>query len=208
MGVGVRARRAFAGAGMKGVWYGALGTGLYRRLLVLERLLEAPAADVAAADRLRVVELDDARAYRLLRPDQPLEEFTRRRASGAICFAAILGDRVAGATWARRGGGRCEYLEREVLLGQDDVYLFDTMVHPAQRGRRIAPRIAAEQIRVFRERGLARIVATVLPENRASLRARSRNGFLVCGQIGWVGLGCRRRHFARGFAPRPIGSRT
>lgn len=204
-GLGARVRTAYAGGGVRALWFGALGVAFYRRLLVLERRLDAAAPDPPGDAALRVVLLDDAHAYRTLRPDQPLEEFTRRRAAGGLCFAALLDDRVVGATWARPGGGWCAYLERAVRLRDDEVYLFDTMVTPALRGRRIAPGIALAQIRAFRARGLRRIVATVLPENRASLRARARSGFVVCGDIGWVGVGRRRRNFARGLAPVESG---
>jgi L-amino acid N-acyltransferase YncA len=151
-----------------------------------------------------VVELDDAHAYRRLRPEQPPEEFARRRAAGALCFAAVEGGRVVGATWAQRGGGWCAYLEREVVLRDDEVYLFDTLVDPRRRGARIAPAIALAQIDVLRVRGVVRLVATVLPENRASLRARARSGFRICGRMGWIGVGPLRRHFAVACAARAI----
>lgn len=194
------ARRAFASGGLRGVWLGVLGTAVYRRLLVLERRLEQPPPDVGDGPALRVIVLEDEVAYRALRPDQNPEQFARRRAEGAVCFAAVAGDRVVGATWARPGGGWCDYLERPVQLPDDEVYLFDTMVAPAWRGRRVAACIASDQIRWYGERGMSRLVAVVLPENAASRRARARTGFVVCGRIGWVGLGHRRRHFGSAAA--------
>lgn len=193
-----RLAAAFTAGGVRGVWFGALGATCHRRLLVFERRLDSPASPACTPRSARIALLDDARSYRLLRPDQPAALFDARRAAGASCFAAMVGECVVGATWARAGGARCEYLECDVRLRDDEVYLFDTMVDPAWRGRRIAPAIAIEQIRAFRAMGLARIVAAVLPENRASRRARARSGFVESGRIGWVGIGRWRRYFVRG----------
>lgn len=201
-----RVAQAYAGGGVRNVWFSALGCVVYRRLHVLERRIDDAAALASpppGAD-VRVVELDDAHAYRHLRPEQPLGEFVRRRAAGALCFAAVDGDRVVGATWAQRGGGWCAYLGREIRLADDEVYLFDTLVDPRRRGTRIAPAIALAQVEALGRRGVVRLVATVLPENRASLRARARSGFRVCGRIGWVGLGGWRRHFSLRRGARPI----
>jgi len=205
--LGARVAQAYASGGVRNLWFSALGRVVYRRLLVLERRLDehatAPPEREAGAG-VRVVELDDAHAYRRLRPEQPLGEFVRRRAAGALCFAALDGDRVVGATWAQRGGGWCAYLEREIRLADDEVYLFDTLVDPRHRGARIAPAIALAQVGALRRRGVVRLVATVLPENRASLRARARSGFRLCGRIGWVGVGPLRRPFFLRRAARPI----
>lgn len=201
-----RVAQAYAGSGARGLWFGALGRVAYRRLLVLERRLDDDRAEPRqpGGGALRVVELHDAHAYRRLRPDQPVEEFARRRAAGALCFAAVDGDRVVGATWAQRGGGWCAYLEREIGLPDDEVYLFDTLVDACRRGARIAPAIALAQVDALRARGVVRLVATVLPENRASLRARARSGFRICGRMGWVGVGRWRRHFSVACAARAI----
>jgi len=195
-----RVRASYADAGFRGVWFGALGATCYRRLLVLERRLGAVPPGPADEIAVRIVELDDAHAYRALRPELPADEFVRRRASGAVCFAALAEGRVVGATWAQVGGGWCAYLERAIALRDDEAYLFDTLVDPSLRGRRIAPAIARAQMRALAGRGVGRLVATVLPENRASLRARARSGFVVCGRVGWFGIGRHRHHFARGLA--------
>jgi len=201
-------RRAFASGGLRGVWLGVLSTGVYRRLLVLERRLEQPPPDFGDEPPVRVILLEDEVAYRALRPDQKPDLFARRRAAGAVCFAAAAGDRVVGATWAAPGGGWCDYLEYRVQLPDDEVYLFDTMVAPGWRGRRVAARIASAQIRCYGERGMSRLVAMVLPENVASRRARARSGFVVCGRIGWVGLGHRRRYFGSAAATASLVERV
>lgn len=198
-----RTRRAFRSGGTRAVWFGALGATVYRRLLVLDRTLDGRAlASPDAGVRVDLLGAGDAGAYRELRPDQSHLDFSSRIASGELCFAAFAGARVVGATWARRGGGRCDYLDRELELPDDDVYLSDTYVAPAWRGRGIAPAIAAAQIAYFEERGARRAIAAVLPENRASLRSRAKSGFTVVGAIGWVGVGDLRWQFERGLVVR------
>lgn len=187
---------------MRAVWFGILGATVYRRLLVLERRLDTPAPDVGASHTLRVILLDDEQRYHELRPDQPRGELAQRRASGALCFAAVENERVLGATWARSGGGPCAYLDLDVQVAPDEIYLFDTFVLPSQRGRRVAPAIAAAQIDYFRTHGARRIISTVLPENAASLRARARSGYVVCGWTGWIRLGSRRWTLGRGLRRR------
>jgi len=89
-----------------------------------------------------------------------------------VCFAAVAGDRVVGATWAAPGGAWCDYLEHLVQLPDDEVYLFDTMVAPGWRGQRVAARIASAQIRCYGERD----IATAIPFNVRNVRdvVRSR----------------------------------
>jgi len=199
-----RARRALREGGTRALVFGALAETVYRRLLVLERRLLAPAPAIDA-DGVDVVLLQDADAYRRLRPDTPPQELARRWSAGDLCFAALRDDAVIGATWARMGSSRIAYLDLVLSLDDDEVYLSDSYVLPAMRGRRVAPAIAAAQIRHYRERGARRMIATVLPENRASLRARSRTGYEACGVVGWFALAGRRWPFRREFAsPRSL----
>ncbi len=109
---------------------------------------------------------------------------------------------MVGATWARPGGGPAPYLGRELRFADDDVYLFDTLIVPELRGRRLAPAIALAQLAFYREAGFRRLVCTVLPENATSLRARRRTGFLVYGVTGYVALGPLCFPFERRFAER------
>lgn len=196
-----RARAAWRRAGVRGLWFGACADLAYRRLLLLERPLDAP-PPVLEVPPLEIVRLDDEPDYRSFRPETPDGEFRARRAAGGVCFAALVEGRVVGATWARVGGGPAPYLGRELRFTDGDVYLFDTLIVPELRGRRIAPAIALAQIAFYRAAGFRRLVCTVLPENATSLRARRRTGFVVYGVAGSVALGPLCFPFERHFADR------
>lgn len=164
---------------------------------MLERALDEPPPRLERSIATEVGLVEDAPLYRTLRPDTSEDAFRARVATGALCFGAHVSGRLTSVTWARAGGGRISYLDRNLVLSPGDVYLFDTFTRADQRGARLAPAAAAAQIEHFRGAGKERITALVLPENRASLRARARTGFRVSGVIGWIGLGDRRWHFQR-----------
>jgi RimJ/RimL family protein N-acetyltransferase len=183
----------------RGVWaflIKALGEMAYRRLLVLERDLGAPLPPVAAAIAATFGRLteDEFAAYAEFRADTPLAEVHARLARGMDCFIARCDGRIACATWAARGSGWDAYLARAFDLDPSDVYLSDTITEPALRGRGLSPAVSAAIMQHFHERGCRRIILTLLPENRASRRARAKGGFVACGTLRTIWLGPWRLH--------------
>jgi RimJ/RimL family protein N-acetyltransferase len=92
---------------------------------------------------------------------------------------------------------RIEFLRRELPLPAGDVYLYETFTRPAERGLGISGAAGTRLAHDLAAEGLRRIVAAVLPENPAGVRAYEKAGYRRRGTIGYVRLGPVRREFLR-----------
>ena len=191
-------RRALARAvsvlreeGARAAWFKVVGEIGYRRLRILERDTAAPLPDVPVVEGADL--LEDAAELAGFRPSYTLERIERRLARGELCFVARHRGRIVSVTWAAPGRAAIPYLGCVWRGASDeDVFLSETLTLPAFRRRGFAFAIARAQIEYYRVGRVRRLVSGVLPENRASLRARAKVGYRPCGWAISVGFGSRR----------------
>jgi GNAT superfamily N-acetyltransferase len=186
---------------IKRLWFGGLARArIYRRLILLERPLSHPPANVSASVEVCVSLLaaGEIDAYMAFRADQSVDEVRRRLDQGQQCFAVWHDGRIVHAAWAVIGRARIEYLSTEITLAPGEVWSYDVFTSPAFRGLGASPARMLEMMRYFRDRGYRCLIGAILPENRSSLRLGEKVGWTRCiGVIGYVGLGPWRHVFRR-----------
>jgi SAM-dependent methyltransferase/GNAT superfamily N-acetyltransferase len=177
------------------LWFAVLDETVYRRLVLLERPLDAEIPEVVA--RIPVVNglLQPAEAAEYVRfhPTLELAEVQRRLLAGHWCFVVRHAEAIVHAGWAVAGRGWIDYLRCELPLSPVEVYQYDSFTAPAYRGLDLAGARVAVMANWLRARGYRRMLAAVLPENRAGFRPLEKVGYRPIGRIGVVRLGRWRR---------------
>lgn len=194
-----QAAEVFREEGAKSLWFKILGETVYRRVVVMERPLDEPVAEIAArlpvvVSLLRESEVDD---YIEFRAGADPSELRRRLEDGQLCFVVRHEGRIVHSTWVATGRAWIDYLSREMRLLPDEVYVYEAFTAPAFRGQQISPARAVHLVRHFQEAGYRRLVALIVPENKQAFRAAQRTGYKPCGLMGYLRLGPWRRHFLR-----------
>jgi GNAT superfamily N-acetyltransferase len=180
-----------------------LGETVYRRLWLLALDLDELSVRISPRTEVAIRVLEgadrDLDLYTAFRVNTSAREFRRKIDSGGKCFVAMQGGRAISATWTYVGGGPIPYLGAYFEAGSSEILLEDSYTLPAFRGRNISPAVTIAMARYYRDRGFRLMLASVLPENRASLRVRQKTWFHICGMAGYVGPGPHRRHFCRTY---------
>jgi GT2 family glycosyltransferase/SAM-dependent methyltransferase/ribosomal protein S18 acetylase RimI-like enzyme len=191
--------------GWRSLWFRALGETIYRRLVVIERRLDKPFPPVTTSvpvgvRPLAAFEIDE---YVRFRPDANSDEIRRRLLAGHRCFVARYQGGIVNAGWYGTGRVRIDYLDRDIVLAPNEAYQYDSFTLPAFRGCNIAAFRIREAAAYFRAAGYRRLLAVVLPENRAAFRPVQKSGYNRAGVMGYVGLARWRRHFYLRNRPAP-----
>ena len=80
------------------------------------------------------------------------------------------------------------YLNGEILLGDQDVYVYGLYTAPEFRKCNISMALTKAYTEHFQARGYSRLLAAVMPENPAGIRAfgkgRRRSGMIDYNQLG------------------------
>ena len=186
--------------GYRSLWFKILGETVYRRLLLVERLLEEPISRIEPLTPTTVglLDADDLDAYLAFRPDISHDELARRLAAGDVCFVARQAGRIVAVTWAATGRGWTRYLGCQITLGPDEVYTYDWLTVPAFRKQHVASQLTVACLRYFRERGYRRVIYAMAPEKYNQRRGETRTGFRAYGMLGYVQIGPYRWRFRRG----------
>jgi GNAT superfamily N-acetyltransferase len=195
-----RLTETFHEGGTRAVWFKVLGETVYRRLLLLERPFDVPIPEIHSRLPIIIQELEttEAEEYLRFRPGTTRAEIRRRFEAQHRCFVArSQGGRLVGNSWVAEAHAWSHYLSQELALGPGDLYVYDTFTHPHSRGHAVAPAIGVAILRHFRGSGHRRIIRAISPENQASLRVASKNGYRPYGMMGYVGIGPWRKHFFR-----------
>ncbi len=183
--------------GVRGFWFKLLAELGYRRLLLLQRPLAEPIPELEASLPLQfdLLEPDDIDAYLSLHDDDPRTQIEGRFRLGEVCFIARHEGRIVCGNWAAFGSHYISYIQYDLPIGPDDVYLYDSYTDPDFRGRGIAPALAVYILRYYRDTGVRLAVTAITPENLSNRRARAKSGYRELGLMGYLGLGPWRRHF-------------
>ena len=185
--------------GPRALWRKALAALGVRRLVWLERDLDAeiPVVRARLEVAVRLLEEADLPAYLELRPDADPAEIRVRLSAGHWCWAAWRDGRILCVRWAGTGRVRIEFLDMELRLGPDEAYSYDLFTHPAHRGAGLSPVGSVEMLRFLRDRGYRRMLVAIAPENHASLRSVEKTGYRRVGWMRSLGLGRWRWRWVR-----------
>lgn len=193
--IATRAREVVREDGAKTLWFKLLGETVYRRMLVTELRLPAPAPDRPPREGLdgRLLTAGDLGAYAALHGDA--EEAPARMERGERCFGTWSDGRLVSTRWLATGTTRIEPLGRTVELQPGDVYIYGVFTAPEHRGRGVSSVGAAAVPELLAAEGARRIVGVLEPEGKTAIELNKRSGYAIVGKIGYVGVGGTRRHF-------------
>jgi hypothetical protein len=195
----MQARHVLSNEGVKSLGYRILSETLYRRVILMERPLHEPIAEVMSAlpvviDRLKPTDIEEYVRFRL--GTDPL--LIRRRLSmGQCAFVARHDARIVHAGWTTTKQAWIDFLAREITLAPDEVYQYESFTAPGFRGNNLAAMRITAMLHHFQKAGYRRMIAVVVPESTAAFRPLEKTGYRPFGMLGYVRLGPWRRHFCR-----------
>jgi len=202
-----RAAEVLRNEGLRSLWFRILGETVYRRAILIERLLQEPIVEQQPGVDVEVnlLTASDLDEYLAHRPGSNAADICERFRQGQKCFVARHQGITASTCWAATGAARIDYLSCEIRLAEDEVYTYGSYTAPRFRTLNIAAVRGNEMVRYFRERGYRRFVAILMPENKAAFRPIEKIGYRRIGIIGYVKFGPWRRFFGRVQPPaRPV----
>lgn len=175
------------------------GLGLYRRLVMLERLLDHAVSDFAPLlpVRIELLKEGDVDDYLALRPDATRARVVDRLRAGHLCFVARHEGRVVSTCWATTRRAWSAFLACEIDLTVADAYLFDAFTDPHHRGQGVAPALCQHQLRYLQQAGCRRAIRATALGNRPAMRAHAKSGFRPTGTLGRLKIGPWQRFFRR-----------
>lgn len=183
-------------------------TTIYRRLLLLTRVIDSADAGPALAPLLRCswIDRDSADLYLALRPETERSEIDRRWRRGHRCSGLWRGAELVHAAWVATGPGPVSvpYFSRELHLEPGDVYFYDTFTAPSQRGQGLATMRDRSNRRELAGGGYWRAVTLVASENAAGLRTVVTSGYRAIGIYRLARLGPCRIERSEAFAAEPM----
>ena len=202
-----RAREVLRSEGLRSLWFKILGETTYRRLLLMEKGIGSHAGSVHEEATLdcRLLTAKDVDEYAEFRTDANRDTILNRLKDGDFCFLVRDSGTIIHCCWTATGQARIDYLECNIQLAPDAVYVYEVFTSPQYRGRSISSARSLQMERYFLERDFRRLLAAVGPENRPSLRTSEKANFAVVGKIGYLGAGGWKRHFCHytGLDPAP-----
>ena len=196
--------------GIRVLWIKVLGELGYRRMLLVERLLDdhlvfpTPRRPVTVS-LLRESEVD---AYVAFYPGADPVETRRRLHAGHRCFTVRDRGRLVHTGWVATGRVWIEYLRRYWDLAADDAYVYELFTAPSYRNLRVGMARAAEETRVLQTEGYRRAYAVLWPEDAAAVCHALNGGFRPVGVIGYVKLGRWRRDLMKLDPKAPLAAQA
>ena len=183
-------------AGLRALWFAALGELCYRRVVVRELLLDGSAAPGRAGisvdiDLLDASQLDEYNTFR--RTSDP-NAVARRMEAGHKCFVARHGGEIVCACWGATENAWSGYLSRPIPLASDEAYLYDLYTAPQRRGLGIRGVITRAMHDFYKAEGKRRLLGFTVPENVAAMVGST---FRQIGVTGYFGVGRLRFNFCR-----------
>lgn len=185
-------RRSLAFLGYKsGIWY----VGWY------VRRLDRPLEPVISRLEAHVTELTAGGVAEYLHfyPNISSRQYLERFRQGQTCFAVRnSAGALASVTWTAVGHVWIDFVDREVALQDDEVYLYDSYTGPGFRGNRLQSFLFKHIFTRFQNSGYRQAVVIIAPENRSNIASRKRSGFVRTGLLFRIKIGSLRYDFFRG----------
>jgi GNAT superfamily N-acetyltransferase len=192
-----RTREVLRDEGLRSLWFKILGEICYRRLLLVERVLDGSTRKPGGLGCLSMLTTSDLDRYRRLQPDADPDEIGIRLERGDFCFAMNHEGEIIHVCWVRRGRAHIDYLDCEVELPSDVGYAYEVFTKPEVRGRGVAGRRARLMEPPLIDAGFRAVLSAIGPEDGASLHFNQQAGHKVVGRMGYWRLGPWRRDFFR-----------
>ena len=196
--IGRRAKEVLTDEGVRSLWFKVLGEICYRRLLILEQVMEgSPGAGTSGLGRLSLLTPSDLDRYGRLCPDADLNKIRKRLERGDICFAMNHEGQMIHVCWVTRGPAWVDYLDCEILLPAGAGYAYEAFTKPQFRGRGVAGARTRLMEGPLMEAGYRSVISAIGPENRTALHFNMGAGHRVVGLIGYWRFARWRRYFCR-----------
>ena len=184
--------------------YGPLGRvrerlGWRTYLWLVHEVDVAPA--FVAPDRglaVREIGAEATAAYLALRHGASRAGFEERLRQGQRCFAVEADGQLVAVSWLALDKARVHALRRTLSLASGDAYIYDSLVDPAWRGRRVHHLLSDHLSAAARTAGARRLCCWVAPYNRRIRHALARSGFEPRAVLTSVDFGPVHRHWSRG----------
>src|SRR5690348_2897698 len=146
--------------GLRGLWVRGAARTIYRRVVVMEKRLDAPSAAVAlrVPARIGLLNADELEGYARFRADADPVVYKRRLERGEHCFVVWYQGQIAHSGWAATSEPWIDYLACEFPLEPGDVYQFDSYTDPALRRLGLATARVAWMAQYFRHAGFQRLL--------------------------------------------------
>jgi L-amino acid N-acyltransferase YncA len=169
----------------------------------MERRLDAPIVELPARLPVTIETLAPAaiNEYVRFRAGTDAQAIRQRLIDGQLAFVAWHKGHIVHAGWTVTQGAWVAFLGCDIALAADTVYQYESYTAPAFRGQNLAAARITAMLRYFRAAGYQRVLAVVVPENRAAFRPLAKTGYRPCGTMGYIKLGPWRRHFCRIHCP-------
>ncbi len=183
--------------GLRSLWFKILGETVYRRLQLIERQIgnNTLAGEPGRPPGCRTMTEGEVNAYLEFRQEGDSDAILRRLRDGQTCFLVRDAETLAHSCWAATRCAHISYLQCDIRLTPDAVYVYEVFTDPRFRGRSISTARSLEMEHYFQTRGFRRLVAAVGPENWSASRSKDKAGYVVVGTIGYFRLGRFKRHF-------------
>jgi predicted GNAT family acetyltransferase len=189
-----RTRAIIEEDGLLALGFRVLGETVYRRALLAR--CGTAVADFPPDGRCRWLDPSEAAAYAQFHLDVTEAEVRRRLAEGHRCWVLISGGQFAHGLWV---GPRAwiNYLDLELPLAPNEIYLYQTFTPPALRGCGYATAALRAVLSALHPEGWKRIVLCIQPDRSIAYPPLYRAGFQPFGYLGWYRLGPMRWTFRR-----------
>ncbi len=183
--------------GLKSLWFKLLGETVYRRVVLLERILDEPIHPITSRIpvTIKLMERSDVDEYCAFHLDADRSDIQQRLDSGHWCFTARHQGRIVHACWAASQVLWFDYLSREMLLASDEAFVYDSYTDPSYRGLNIAGVRRLEMICFFHGAGFRRLLGAVIPENQPAVRTIQKSEYRPIGTLGFFRIGPIRQDF-------------
>lgn len=176
-----------------------------RTLCLYERQLDTPVSLGLLPPGVELVVWDSPPTEgEVGRPWHP--EAERRIRDGQVCVIARHGGSVVAYCWLTWRPEWVAEIDRLVVPGPDEAYLYEAFTEPGWRGRGLFSAMLFRLLAYARAQGRRRALIFVLTDNRASRRAIEKTGFELFQTVSKVDLGGLKRLWFRG--PRPGRARV
>jgi hypothetical protein len=184
--------------GAGGLWFRLLAKTFYRRMFLFDRDLREPGVEVTSSPQVAVdlLKLTEIQEYMRARPGNA-GEILNRLNNGHMCFLVRYSNAIVHSCWVGVGTAHMGYLDCEIEMAPGVVYVYGSFTNHAHRNMNLATLRGVFMERHLFELGFQRVVAVIVPENKAALRRAQKGGYGKFGLIGFFAIGSWRRHFCR-----------
>ena len=174
-------------------------TTFYRRLVVFERSLVSGIVppELAVPVEIRSLSKSEVGAYHLFRPDKPTALIEQLMERDRECTAVWHRGRIVHAAWACLGRAHVDYLNRDMILQEEEVLILDSFTLSEYRRMSLARARAAYQAAELSARGFCRSLGTVAVENRVGVAVATAAGYRPIGMYAYLRAGPFSRYWER-----------